>query len=146
MLFRSWLAAACLVPVCLACGNVYRTADWPAQADPLWLAVGSNAVAAALLLIVALATSDLHAIALMAGIPFVSVAQIIASALFYLLFFRLQRAAGPVTLSQIGTVAAGVGVCIGAAVLGERYAAVVWIGVAVITSGLALTVAARYRR
>jgi drug/metabolite transporter (DMT)-like permease len=53
---------------------------------------------------------------------------------------------GPVTLSQIGTVAAGVGVLIGTIGLGERYPAVVWIGIAIIAAGISLAVRARMRR
>jgi hypothetical protein len=51
-----------------------------------------------------------------------------------------------VTLSQIGTVAAGVGVLVGTIGLGERYPAIVWVGIGVIAVGISLTVRARMRR
>jgi drug/metabolite transporter (DMT)-like permease len=140
-----WVLVALVIPLSLAIGNVYRSIDWPRGADALWLAVGSNAAAAVMLLVLALATSDVAAAARMAGLPWVVAAQALAASLMFLLFFRLQQVAGPVTLSQIGTVAAAVGVGIGALALGERYPAVVWVGVAVIATGLACTVWDRAR-
>lgn len=135
-----WVLLALVIPLSLAIGNVYRSIDWPRDADGLWLAVGSNAAAAVMLLALALATSDMSAAARMLQLPWVVAAQVLAASLMFLLFFRLQQVAGPVTLSQIGTVAAAVGVGIGAGVLGERYPAVVWVGVAVIALGLAFTI------
>lgn len=138
-----WLAAGFMVPVSLALGNVYRTLDWPENADPVWLAVGSHAVAGTILTLLSLALFPGGEIARAADIPGAVLLQAAASSLMLPLFFRLQRVGGPVTLSQIGIVAAGVGVGIGSAFLGERYAAIVWIGVAVIVTGVALTVVSR---
>jgi len=45
----SWIAMALLIPLLLAAGNVYRTIDWPRDAGPVELAVGSHATAALLL-------------------------------------------------------------------------------------------------
>lgn len=140
-----WLAAGFMVPVSLALGNVYRTLDWPENADPVWLAVGSHAAAGMILALLALALFPVGEIARAADIPGAVLLQVAASSLMLPLFFRLQRVGGPVTLSQIGIVAAGVGVGIGSAFLGERYAAIVWIGVAVIVVGVALTVVSRMR-
>lgn len=53
---------------------------------------------------------------------------------------RLQALGGPVLLSQIGTVGAGVGVAVGAGLLGERYPPLVWAGVGMIALGIGLTV------
>ncbi len=140
-----WIVAGLLIPVSLACGNIYRTLDWPTQTDPLWLAVGSNLAALAMLLAWAVATGEIASLPRLAGVPWAMLVQAIASPVMFVLFFQLQRHGGPVTLSQIGTVAAGVGVLIGAAVFGERYAAIVWAGVAVIAVGLALTTVSRLR-
>jgi drug/metabolite transporter (DMT)-like permease len=71
--------------------------------------------------------------------------QIAATAAMLALFFQLQVVGGPVTLSQIGTVAAAVGVIAGTAGLGERYPTIVWIGIAIIAAGISLTVRARMR-
>ena len=134
-----------LIPLTLAIGNVYRTLDWPKDADPIWLAVGSHAVAGVILTIIGLAVFAPGEIARAATVPGAVLMQAAASSLMLPLFFRLQHVGGPVTLSQIGVVAAAVGVCVGAFLLGERYAAVVWTGVAVIGIGVSLTVIARLR-
>ena len=85
-----WIALALLIPVLLAVGNVYRTVDWPADADPLALAVGSNACAAGMLLASGLAVDGPGAFApLFASLP-LSAVQIAASAAMFALFFRLQ--------------------------------------------------------
>lgn len=140
-----WIVAGMLIPVSLALGNIYRTLDWPQGAEPLWLAAGSNVAALGLLLAWAGAVGDLQALPRLGAVPWAVLAQSVVSPVMFVLFFRLQRFGGPVTLSQIGTVAAAVGVAIGAAVLGERYPVVVWAGVAVIAVGLALTAASRLR-
>jgi drug/metabolite transporter (DMT)-like permease len=67
----------------------------------------------------------------------------VASVLTFPLFFRLQAVGGPVLLSQIGTVAAAVGVAVGAGLLGERYPPGVWTGVLLIALGIGLTVRAQ---
>ena len=59
-------------------------------------------------------------------------AQLAASTVMYLTFFRLQAVGGPTYLSQIGYVAAAVGVGVGVAFLGERYPPLVWAGIAVV--------------
>lgn len=138
-----WLLAAGLIPVSLAIGNVFRTVAWPPGGSPLVLAAGSNAAAALLLIgLVAVGSFD---VAPLATVPGLMVMQAAASTAMFLLFFRLQQVGGPVTLSQIGTVAAAVAVCIGAGVLGERYPIVVWTGVATIAIGLVLTFAERFK-
>ncbi|MGL4637787.1 MAG: DMT family transporter [Beijerinckiaceae bacterium] len=138
-----WIALGFVIPLSLATGNVYRSLDWPEGAAPTWLAIGSNGVAAVLLLALCFFTGDLAKAGILATIPWVVAGQVFASALMFLLFFRLQVAGGPVTLSQIGTVAAGVGILIGAGLLGERYPGIVWLGVLIIGVGLSLTILAR---
>jgi drug/metabolite transporter (DMT)-like permease len=138
-----WIGIGVLVPLSLALGNVYRTIDLPHGTPSLVLAVGSNAVAALLLIVIAAATGTLGGGAALTNVPGIALLQIAASAAMFALFFQLQVVGGPVTLSQIGTVAAAVGVIAGTLGLGERYAPVVWIGIAVIALGIALTVRAR---
>jgi drug/metabolite transporter (DMT)-like permease len=140
-----WVGIGVLVPLSLAIGNVYRTLDLPEGTPALVLAVGSNTAAAILLILLAVLTGAIHAAPVLLTIPSLVVAQILASAGMLALFFQLQVVGGPVTLSQIGTVAAAVGVLIGTTVLGERYPTVVWIGIAIIAIGITLTVRARMR-
>jgi drug/metabolite transporter (DMT)-like permease len=140
-----WIGLGALVPVSLALGNVYRTLDLPRGTPSLVLAVGSNAVAALLLFVLSAATNGLADFATLAAVPGLVAIQVCATAAMLALFFQLQLVGGPVTLSQIGTVAAAVGVVAGTAGLGERYPTIVWIGIAVIAAGISLTVRARMR-
>jgi drug/metabolite transporter (DMT)-like permease len=141
-----WVGLGALVPLSLALGNVYRTLDLPKGVPALVLAVGSNAVAALLLIGLSWATGGLADFAKLAAVPGLVVVQTVATAAMLALFFQLQVVGGPVTLSQIGTVAAGVGVLAGTIGLGERYPTIVWVGIAIIAVGISLTVRARMRR
>ena len=58
-------------------------------------------------------------------------------------FFRLQAVGGPVYLSQIGYVAAALGLVAGNLFLGERYQLATWTGAAVIMLGVAMTTRAQ---
>ena len=138
-----WVGVGLLIPLLLALGNVYRSLDWPPRADGPWLAVGSHGVAALLLLALCALTGAWRGLPALAGVPWLAAAQVAAAVLMFPLFFRLQALGGPVLLSQIGTVGAGVGVAVGAGLLGERYPPLVWGGVALIALGIGLTVWAR---
>ena len=138
-----WVGVGLLIPLLLALGNVYRSLDWPPRADGTWLAVGSHGVAALLLLALCALTGAWRGLPALAGVPWLAAAQVAAAVLMFPLFFRLQALGGPVLLSQIGTVGAGVGVAVGAGLLGERYPLLVWGGVALIALGIGLTVWAR---
>jgi drug/metabolite transporter (DMT)-like permease len=58
-------------------------------------------------------------------------------------FFRLQQKGGPVLLSQIGYVAAAVGLIGATLFLGESYSAVTWLGAAVIGASIVTTILAQ---
>jgi drug/metabolite transporter (DMT)-like permease len=140
-----WLAVAFLIPVSLAAGNVYRTIDWPDGADPLVLAVGSNVAAAVVLLSAYVLVEGGLPFAHYLGVPRLSAVQAVSSAFLFFVFFRLQRAGGPIYLSQIGYVAAAVGLFSGTVFLGERYPLQTWAGAAIIAAGVALTTIAQIR-
>jgi drug/metabolite transporter (DMT)-like permease len=109
-----WAMFALSIPVFLASGNIFRTVKWPAGARPVNLALGMMLVGfAALGLFTAMAgipvvpgTWSLEATGLLA-------AQITIFTFQYGLYFRLQHTAGPVYLSQIGSVAAVIGLGLG---------------------------------
>ena len=61
-------------------------------------------------------------------------------------FFRLQAVGGPVYLSQIGYVAAAVGLVAGTLYMGERYQALTWLGALVIVAGVVMTTLAQARK
>lgn len=115
-----WILAALCVPVFLALGNIYRSRYWPHGASPLSLAPGMLLGGA--LLLVPMAGFGIHlgprldstaALALLA-------LQTLLFGMIYALFFMLQKLAGAVFLSQIGSVAAIVGAAIAIGLLGER--------------------------
>ena len=138
-----WIGLALLIPLSLAASNVYRTVDWPEDAGPLELAVGSHAVSAMLLAaLAALLTEGLHIGAFLA-VPALAVLQVATASAMFALFFRLQQVVGPVYLSQIGYVAAAVGLAFGMLVFGEHYPWFAWCGAALIVAGVAMTTIAQ---
>ena len=120
-----WVGVGLLIPLLLALGNVYRSLDWPPRADGTWLAVGSHGVAALLLLALCALTGAWRGLPALAGVPWLAAAQVAAAVLMFPLFFRLQALGGQVLLSQIGPVAAGVGVAAGTGLRAERCAPLV---------------------
>ena len=137
-----WLLLAALIPVFLGAGNVYRTVGWPRGAGPMRLGATINLAAVLPLLLLAWAVGGLS-LAPLAAIPAVVAGQLTASTIMYLTFFRLQAVGGPTYLSQIGYVAAAVGVGVGVGFLGERYPPMVWAGIAVVALGIGLTTLAQ---
>jgi drug/metabolite transporter (DMT)-like permease len=135
----TWALGAFVIPLSLAAGNVYRTIDWPAEAVPLVLATGSNAVAAFCLIGAALLFDGALPFAMLSLNPVLVAAQVALAALMFALFFRLQVAGGPVYLSQIGYVAAATSLLVGVSMLGERYGLVTWLGAAIIVAGVVAT-------
>jgi drug/metabolite transporter (DMT)-like permease len=73
------------------------------------------------------------------AIPALIALQLTVSTIMFLMFFRLQQIGGPTYLSQIGYVAAAVGVIIGVAYFGETYPMSVWAGAGIIAAGIALS-------
>jgi drug/metabolite transporter (DMT)-like permease len=134
-----WVALGLLIPAFLACGNIYRSLQWPAGADPLALAAATNLAAAALLFAAVFAAGEgWVGLRLVASVPALIGAQVVATAIMLSMFFRLQQVGGPVYLSQIGYVAAAVGLISGTLVLGERYPPATWAGALVVVAGVAL--------
>jgi drug/metabolite transporter (DMT)-like permease len=138
-----WIFLGLLVPVSLAAGNVYRTLDWPPGTGPIELAIGSHLSAAAMLLAGLFATGEAPAAVMLGHIPLLVLAQAASAAAMFAFFFRLQQVGGPVYLSQIGYVAAAVGLVSGTLFLGERYQVLTWLGAVVIGIGVVLTTKAQ---
>ena len=115
----AWIAIALAAPLVVAAGNIFRSLYWPAGATALSLAPGML-IAAALLLVPVMAVA--HAPLLPpAGATALTLvlAQIAVFAAMFSLIFVLQSLAGPVYLSQIGSVGAAAGAAIAILVLGE---------------------------
>jgi drug/metabolite transporter (DMT)-like permease len=133
-----WSMIALSIPVFLATGNIYRSMNWPAGAKPVDLALGMMATGfVALALFTAIAGIPVVPQTWTAGSAGLLAAQIVIFAIQYGLYFRLQQTAGPVYLSQIGSVAAVVGLGLGFLIFGEvpnlaKLAAVVSVGMGIV--------------
>lgn len=138
-----WVIIGLLIPVLLALGNVYRTIDWPKGADPNELAAGSHIVTAVMLVPAIWLMTGGFPVAPLANVPWLVLAQILASTCMFALYFRLQAVGGPVYLSQIGYVGAAVALLAGTLFLGETYGLTTWLGAAIITVGVGMTTKAQ---
>jgi len=141
-----WVAMGLLIPVSLAAGNIYRTVDWPEGTGPIELAVGSHLASAAILLTGIMVLLGGSAFGPLAGVPLVVAAQVASASAMFVFFFRLQAVGGPVYLSQIGYVAAAVGLFAGTIFLGEHYQVLTWAGAVIITAGVFITTKAQSQK
>lgn len=112
---------ACAMPVILAVGNVYRSFFWPKGTSARQLAGLMLLCGAALTLPFAVWQEGVGAALALLQPPLLPIlcCAVVAFVVQYLTFFRLQQIAGPVYLSQTGSVAAITGTPIAIAVLGE---------------------------
>lgn len=136
-----WLLAALAIPVALAAGNVYRTLDWPDGVSSNVLAFWGHAFSSAVFLTLLLLTRGALPLEELAPAAGAALAQVLVAGMTFPTFFRLQQKGGPVLLSQIGYVAAAVGLIGATLFLDERYSATTWLGAGVIAVGIAITIA-----
>ncbi len=116
-----WALLILAMPMLLAVGNVYRSLRWPSGASPLFLA-GLMMLGAALMLLPFVLVSEpgqLPALLASERITVLLGVEVLVFSVLYLFYFVLQKIAGPVYLSQMGTVAAVVGTLIAVLWLGE---------------------------
>lgn len=138
-----WSLVAFGIPVALALGNVYRTLDWPEGAHPAALAFWSHFWAMLAYVGLQVAVSGDLPLAPLREVPLATMVQAVAAGLMFPAYFRLQKLGGPVLLSQIGYVAAAVGLGTGTLFLGEVYGVATWVGAGVVALGIGLTVRAQ---
>ncbi len=138
-----WLLTALAIPVALAAGNVYRTLDWPKGVSPNVLAFWGHAFSSVVFLAALLLTRGTLPVEEILPAAGAAAAQALVAGLTFPAFFQLQRKGGPVLLSQIGYVAAAVGLLAATLFLGERYSVATWAGAAVIAVGIAITIASQ---
>ena len=141
-----WILAGLLIPVFLGLGNVYRTLAWPEGASPRKLASHTNLAAVPFLAIAVVVQTGTIDLSPLASIPGLVALQLAVSTVMFLMFFRLQQIGGPTYLSQIGYVAAAVGVVIGVVYFSETYPTNVWVGAGVVAIGIALTTLGQAKR
>ena len=112
---------------------------WPDGASPRKLASHTYLAAVPFLAVAAIVQTGTIDVAPLGNILGLVAAQLAVSTVMFLMFFRLQQIGGPTYLSQIGYVAAAVGVVIGVVHFGETYPPSVWAGAGVIALGIALS-------
>jgi len=140
-----WLLAALLIPVGLAVGNVYRSLDWPAQTPGNVLAFWGQMFSSLVFIVLLMLTRGELSIASLAPAGATTLVQMAVAALSFPFVFRLQRRGGPVLMSQMGYVAAAVGLAVATVFLGERYPLTTWLGAGVIATGIGITIVAQRR-
>jgi drug/metabolite transporter (DMT)-like permease len=134
-----WILLALLIPLFLGAGNVFRTMAWPFGASPRKLAAHTNLAAVPFLAVLVYGLTGTIDVMPLANVPELVALQLVVSIIMFLMFFRLQQVGGPTYLSQIGYVAAAVGVVIGVFYFGETYPQSVWVGAAIIAVGIAFS-------
>lgn len=139
----TWIIAAMFIPLALACGNIYRTMDWPENALPDVLAFWSHAFSVMVFLFLLLVTTGSLPVDELVLAPLAALAQMLVAGMTFPVFFRLQQKGGPVLLSQIGYIAAAVSLIAATFLLGEQYSLMTWVGAAVIAFGIAITIMAQ---
>jgi drug/metabolite transporter (DMT)-like permease len=140
-----WLLAALLIPVGLAVGNVYRSLDWPEGTPGHVLAFWGQAVSSGVFIVLLLGTRGALPVAELWPAGAAVLVQMMVAALSFPFVFRLQRRGGPVLLSQMGYVAAAVGLVVATLALGERYPAPIWVGALILAAGIGITIVAQRR-
>jgi len=113
-----WAAMALAGPLVIAAGNIYRTLRWPEGASALSLAPGMLLGGAVLLVPFLLLPGSAPTFGQPLAVLLV-MAQVAVFTATYALYFILQKIAGPVYLSQIGSVGAVVGASLAVLALGE---------------------------
>jgi len=142
-----WLAAALLLPLALGIANIYRSVDWPPGAAGPTLACAMLTVSVCTLGPLAFAGDAPLAPVLPLDRGEQSLLAIGAvGGATYILFFELQRVAGPVTLSLINYVITAGSLLIGVVVFGERTDVWIWCAVALIFAGILLVTFGRRRQ
>ena len=136
-----WVLAASAIPFILGGGNLYRTRFWPKGAPPLLLAALMLIFAAGLIVPVAIATEGTYAATALWQNPALltfTVVNVAAFALKFVTYFRLQQVAGPVYLSQIGSVGAAISLPVAVTLFGETLPDGFALAVALIVAGAIL--------
>lgn len=134
-----WVLAASAIPAIIAAGNLYRTRFWPVGAQPILLAGLMLTLGGGLVALAAALREPGEAMRLWhdPALRGLTALNIGVFSVQYVAYFQLQRVAGPVYLSQIGSVAAVVGGAI-AALMGERLPGAMPLAAVLFAAGLIL--------
>lgn len=134
-----WIVGALASPIFISFGNIYRTMRWPFGATALSLAPGMLIFGSLLIAPGLFAFGIPFGPARLAGAAlWLLVGQTIIFAATYALYFLLQKLAGPVYLSQIGSVAAVIGGALAVLALGEPAGVSLFVSAGLILAGVVL--------
>jgi len=138
----AWFIVPLSIPLVLAAGNLYRTMNWPKGAAPEFLAFWSHVAAFTVFLVLSYGKGTESLFTYFNHESWLVSAKLFISALAGPVVFRLQKYGGPVLLSQIGYVAAGVSLLVSTALLGETFPILSWLSTLIIAIGLTFTLTA----
>lgn len=126
-----------LIPVALGIGNIYRTRAWPKGATPNQLAPGMLMGGALGIFIYLILQNRLEVLWVAhAQVLLILIVQSLITAQSYLWFFKLQKLATPVFISQLGFVIIPTGSLAGVLFLGEQIGVDFILGVSVLFLGM----------
>lgn len=116
-----WAALILAMPLTIAIGNIYRALRWPAGASPMFLAATMLLCGALCLLpfVQWLEPGQIPALFNHSAILWLLVLETAVFTVLYCFYFVLQKLAGPVYFSQLGTVAAVAGTLMAVFALAE---------------------------
>lgn len=132
-----WVIIAMTFPVIIGIGNVFRTTNWPVGVAPLFLAAVMLIFGGLAVLPFAVIIDGADVLST-PGPLVIYLAEIAVMIAAYVLYFQLQRLAGPVYLSQIGGLIALFGAVIAVGVLGETLPALILPAGVLIALGIVL--------
>lgn len=140
-----WVAATLAVPVIVGMGNIYRTRAWPKDATSLQLAPLMLAGAALWIGVTAflIAPQNLASTLFLSAGNGTLATQIGSFSAMYVMYFILQKLAGPVYFSQIGTVGAAIGTPLAVFWFGEALPAQIGVAATLIVAGVFATTLAQ---
>tara|TARA_R110002073_G_scaffold42445_1_gene118848 strand:- start:577 stop:1500 length:924 start_codon:yes stop_codon:yes gene_type:complete len=137
------LALAVGIPLALATGNITRSLYWPEGEAPSFLALWGHTLASAIYFLILMLLYQRIPLEFVEPVSHIAVIQMLISGITFPFVYRLQKYGGPVLLSQMGYVAAAIGLVSATLFLGERYPTTTWLGAGIIATGIYLTVKAQ---
>lgn len=138
-----WLVLAVGIPIALATGNIVRSVYWPVDVAPSLLAFSAHSFCCCIYLVMTLVQYHRIPYEYLLPVAHIALAQMMISGVTFNFVYRLQRIGGPILLSQMGYVAAAVGLGTATIFLNESYNTMTWLGALVIGIGIITTIKAQ---
>lgn len=134
-----WILLAFLAPLLLALCSIYAARHRPPDATPLSITCGMLAASTVLLLPLVTLTGSAYPLAPPFTAPELAIfAQVLISAVTYLLYFVLLRMRGALYFSQVGYIVTLTGILWGVLLFAENPGPLFWAGAVAVVFGLAL--------